>query len=665
MSIAHYLLQVNIYLVVFYGFYKLALDKETYFTLNRIYLVSAGVLSLAIPFLRFEWFTRQEAIQPVYIGVEQLMGQVSIVQDAPSSFNAGNLIVLAYVIGIFFFSIRLIMRFISVGRKLKQTENGTAFSFFLKKRIDNSLPQLNTIHRHEDTHIRQWHSIDVFFFEVLSIFTWFNPIIYLYKDAIRSIHEYLADEEAAKFQGDKEQYALLLLSSAFRVPVNTLTNSFFNKSLIKRRIFMLHKQRSHKMAVLKYGLFIPLFAIALIMSSATIRSNEKIQEIADNIPLNTPIEVVTEVVKESIKPVVPQSLKKTKIVNEEPIQSLADWEEFYKFMRRNLRYPALAQKEQIQGTTMLKFTIAGGQVENVGIATKLAGGCDAEAMRSLVSYSGYKAVKDGKYTINVSFHLDGASTPMQNEKIAPINGYTALSKITVVAYGGPARASSGGENDEKIYDFVSIDTQPGFPGGMANFYAYLKQSVKYPEEAVKNNIQGKVFLSFIVEKNGDLTDITVVRKLGGGTDEEAIRVLKASPKWTPGSQDGKAVRVKYNIPISFTTNKAPDPAASPQDQQGSNMPKGNNLGIRFKSENGGELKFGEKPENEPLYVLDGTPIGATTMKFLDPNTIEAIHVLKGASATALYGSKGANGVIQITSKSKSFKQVIESDKKEK
>ena len=115
---------------------------------------------------------------------------------------------------------------------------------------------------------------------------------------------------------------------------------------------------------------------------------------------------------------------------------------------------------------------------------------------------------------------------------------------------GPKQAAV--VEDTKVYDFVSIETQPGFPGGMDKFYAYLHKAVRYPPMAQENNIQGKVFLSFVVEKDGSLTDIKVERKLGGGTDEEAIRVLKASPKWTPGIQNGKPVRVKYNIPISFT-----------------------------------------------------------------------------------------------------------------
>lgn len=106
--------------------------------------------------------------------------------------------------------------------------------------------------------------------------------------------------------------------------------------------------------------------------------------------------------------------------------------------------------------------------------------------------------------------------------------------------------------DHTVYDvFEPLEAQPTFPGGMDRFYKYLAKAIRYPAMAQDNNIQGKVFLSFIIEKNGSLTDIKIERKLGYGTDEEAIRVLKSSPRWIPGIQNGKLVRVKYNIPISF------------------------------------------------------------------------------------------------------------------
>jgi TonB family protein len=664
MSWAHYILQVNIYLVVFYGFYKLLLDKETYFTLNRIYLVSAGILSLAIPYLRFEWFTKQTVVQPVYVSVGQLMSQVSIVEDNSTDFNTGNLIVLVYLTGSLLFASRFMVNLWSVTKKMKKQDSDDAFSFFRSKRIGNDLPYSNTIHRHEDTHIRQWHSVDVIFFEVLNIFTWFNPIIYFYKNSIKSIHEYLADDEAARFQGSKDEYALLLLSRTFGVPVNTLTNNFFNKSLIKRRIFMLHKQRSKKVAILKYGLFIPLFAIALMMSSATISNNEKIQSIADNIPLNTPLEVVNDILTATVKPIAPELVKEKQTGSQDMPHKMAGWDDFYKFVKMNIKYPSTAQKDKIMGTTMIKFTVADGQLEDLGIATKLGGGCDAEALRCIALFDGYKSIKNGKYTLKIRFHLNDSKEPMQNAKITALSGYKALNEVVVMGYGSKAITVANNDGKDKVYDYVSLEKQAEFPGGMARFYEYWSKNVKYPAEAIENNIEGNVFLSFIVEKDGTLSDIQVERSLGSGTDEEAVRVLKGSPKWIAGIQKGKAVRVKYHIPIGFMLNKTSQSTPSSKIKQGL-LPLQDVKDIRFGDSSGGEMKFGEKPGNQPLYIVDGKTIDPETAKDLDPTTIESVYVYKDAKATALYGSRASNGVIIINTKKAKTTEKVNDKKDEK
>ncbi|RYY34329.1 MAG: energy transducer TonB [Sphingobacteriaceae bacterium] len=99
--------------------------------------------------------------------------------------------------------------------------------------------------------------------------------------------------------------------------------------------------------------------------------------------------------------------------------------------------------------------------------------------------------------------------------------------------------------------FAAVENQPNFPGGMAAFYKYLGNNIRYPAVARENNVQGRVFVTFVVEKDGSLTDIKVMRGIGSGCDEEAIRVLKKSPKWTPGIQNGRPVRVQYSVPIAF------------------------------------------------------------------------------------------------------------------
>ena len=567
MNWAHYLLQVNIYLIVFYGFYKLLLDKETYFILNRLYLIAAGVFSLTIPFLKFDWFAQQPISEPLFVGVaqfNQLMTNMNVVSTASNQLTAGDVVVLIYLAGVLFCSVRLIYQLVSVKRFLKNGTLGTAFSFFRNKYVDQTLPQAQTINKHEEIHMNQLHSLDVLFFELLGLIAWFNPVIYLYKNTAKNIHEYLADEEAAKFQGDKKEYALLLLSSAFGVPSNSLTNNFHKKSLIKKRIFMLHKERSRKTAILKYGLFVPVFGIMLLLSSATLRYNEKIIEITTDIPLDESLTLVKDLVKET---------------------------------------------------------------GNIGKPT------------------------------------------VDEQTIAPADGSMAIPN-----YGSELASSEGLQ--EKVYDFVTVDNPPSFPGGMNEFYNYLKKSVKYPAAAVKANREGKVFVSYIVEKDGKLSDIQVDRKAGYGFDEEAVRVLKGSPAWIPGVLNHKKVRVKYNIPISFNLAKQEKTAPKKATAVGAVNKNTNIKSAGSVNANVGTVKnFASVSANkvssfravgnglplnmDPLYVIDGVKADESTMKTIDQKSIESISVLKDAKAVMVYGEEGKNGVILITTKNPKASKYID------
>lgn len=104
------------------------------------------------------------------------------------------------------------------------------------------------------------------------------------------------------------------------------------------------------------------------------------------------------------------------------------------------------------------------------------------------------------------------------------------------------------EEDNEIYNTAGIEVKPDFPGGIEKFYKYIGKNYQVPEE---EGLKGKVFVSFVVEKDGSLTDIKVIRDIGYGTGKEAIRVLRACPKWNPGEQNGKKVRVLYSLPISI------------------------------------------------------------------------------------------------------------------
>jgi len=106
------------------------------------------------------------------------------------------------------------------------------------------------------------------------------------------------------------------------------------------------------------------------------------------------------------------------------------------------------------------------------------------------------------------------------------------------------------EEDEQVI-FQVVENDPEFPGGIEAMYKFLAQNIKYPQLARENNITGRVYVTFVVEKDGSVSGVKVLRDIGGGCGAEAVRVVKSMPKWTPGKQRGKAVRVQYNLPVNF------------------------------------------------------------------------------------------------------------------
>jgi protein TonB len=121
----------------------------------------------------------------------------------------------------------------------------------------------------------------------------------------------------------------------------------------------------------------------------------------------------------------------------------------------------------------------------------------------------------------------------------------------VQEYVAPVRVEEE-ESAEETQIFMVVESMPEFPGGEPALYKYLAENIKYPQMAKESGIQGRVFVTFVVERDGSVTDVRVLRGIGGGCDEEAIRVVQSMPRWTPGKQRGKSVRVQYNLPVKFT-----------------------------------------------------------------------------------------------------------------
>jgi len=292
MNALTYLLQVNLYLLLFYLFYLVLLRNETFFRLNRFYLVGSAALALFIPLSRADWIKElfvTEKVQQLAQNIEavvtisQTTTTIATLKVEESPLTSAEWFWIIYGLVTVVFVLNFLRKLYLLNQILKRDNKGQAFSFFNTISVDNKLEGQETIMKHELVHAKQWHSADVIFFELFTAMNWFNPIAYLYRNAIKNIHEFIADETAASTLESKSAYALLLVSNVFDTQPQQLTNSFYNQSLLKRRIIMLHKTKSRKVAILKYGLSVPLFAGMVIFSSATGAEAKIITEITEKV----------------------------------------------------------------------------------------------------------------------------------------------------------------------------------------------------------------------------------------------------------------------------------------------------------------------------------------------------------------------------------------------
>ncbi|MES2827335.1 MAG: M56 family metallopeptidase [Bacteroidota bacterium] len=465
-----YLIQVNLYLVLFYGLYHLILRNETFFKMNRLYLVGSTLLALAIPLLKAEWVKDLFVTEQIYHATQQVSNTVSTVMlNEPivvgnytavqsDGITAGQAFWILYGIITLLFLVNFLRKLYFVNRALNHKSKYQAFSFFNKVVVDDNLQGNKTIMDHEMVHVRQWHSLDVIFFELFAAFNWFNPISFIYKKAIKNIHEFIADETAASTLEDKSEYALLLVSNAFGTQPHKLTNSFYNNSLLKTRLIMLNKNKSRKTAILKYGLSVPLFAVMIILSSATIEKSQTINQIAERIEKTMPaiVESVTDgkiiIPKSDVSPVV-QSDKTAAIKEENSPQAAGNvigginttederLQLLYTYFIKNIKYPPTDNSNNNTGDNFVKFELDEvGKISNPVFIKTMSPTMKAEIERVISAAPTFGDGIAGKYIQPVLFRLSNTGfgdlknsmpgNPGEYKLLKPaiIRGYTKVSR---------------------------------------------------------------------------------------------------------------------------------------------------------------------------------------------------------------------------------------------
>lgn len=538
-----YLMLANLYLCIFYGFYYVFLRKQTFFQGNRIYLLAGLLLAFTLPLAEHGEFDNKVVYQyrlPVIQLEDSTPGQFGTeATTAKTSTLIKKYLSLGYMVGCIIAAIFAAMQVVYTIRVLRRPHRGQACSFFGIVRIDHTAYGSHRIACHEQVHVRQWHSADIVVMQVVKIFNWFNPVVYLYERALKLQHEYIADGETAAY--DQVAYAELLVSRAMGVSGPVLTNSFSDKKLLKRRVAMLLRNKSSRYGWLRYAILLPVVVGMLIFSIACNNQGKT-------------------------------GANGTTAGGSAATETNAD--AFMNELGKFVAYGEEALRDGKQG--ILAFTFEKGEagyIENIRFLNEFGSGQEAEVIKALQRENVARVAPEGKYMVSINFRIfDGE--PADAPPPPPVsNEYTSLGEVTILAAAPdlpappPPTPRTADKNDnantaeherfsepevvkghaDQLFQSVEIDPKP--PGGMRAFMQYIGKHYDYPQSAIDAGVNGVVQVSFVVERDGSLTDMKIVRDLGYGTGEAAIRVLQSSSKWLPGIQNGRPVRVAYTLPI--------------------------------------------------------------------------------------------------------------------
>ena len=207
------------------------------------------------------------------------------------------------------------------------------------------------------------------------------------------------------------------------------------------------------------------------------------------------------------------------------------------FISRNMRYPQEALINNQQGVTIISFVVdASGKITKPQILKSAAPSLDEEAIRVIKSMPAWKPGKQNGNAVAVRINL-------------PVR-FQFATQPTPEAPG--LEASEDSNPAGPIFELQPGDEQPQFPGGIEALMKFLAKNIKYPKEAWENRIEGLSIIAFVVDHRGYTGNYRILKPLGYGTDQEAIRVLQTMPKWIPGKRNGKPVKVKYTLPVKFS-----------------------------------------------------------------------------------------------------------------
>ena len=625
-----YLAKVSAGLAIVFLPYYFLFRNDPNLVIKRFYLLAGLAAAWIFPFITFRKLPLVVDLTPtVFIDLDAPATQPVLLNSAGVetglTINWLQVVIYIYLAGLTFMFLKNLFIIIKWNftwlrthdkEGVAYTKNDQVFTLFTRIFVPGSLREkedLDSVLLHEKAHIQQLHFIDLMIMELTLLLTWFNPFSWLISRMIKENHEYLADRQVLSAGVNPARYRAQLMNHTLGVNVFRLGNQF-NHSLTLKRFKMMKKPTKSPMGIIKIALLIPVVLITLGLTTGMTPQQKTVKGKVVFAETGEPAAGASVVIRNTnTGTVVDKDGTFALNVDGNPdiVISFVGYETIFikasEIGNKPIKMEVQTVELDLESVSMEVTEEASGS-----ISLKLKDGSDAHPVYLL----------DGEVVEEID-NIDP-------ETIESISVYKDPNNPLVKKY----NAKDGliqiiSKVEEEV--FYIVEDMPTFNGGdpAPEFRKYIARNLRYPEIEAKKGISGRVIVQFAVNKSGQVVDAIIVRGVDPALDKEAIRVVMSSPKWTPGKQRGKSVKVLFTFPINFVLN----------DPQEVNKEKSSS--VTLKNEDGSDPN--------PVYVVDGEVV--ENVEDIDRESIESVDVFKGTSESPLiikYNAK--NGLVLITTK---------------
>ena len=631
-AILIYLLKVNIALLLFCLCYYTVLRRLTFYTLNRVYLITAILFSSLYPLIDFTAIMQrnEKLVEPIQVAVINFNIRAANFAKPVAQTNYWEWLVIVFWIGVVFMALRLAMQFISLLRIYRRSKPATIDNYKVRVISDEANPfsfwqsiyinphhhgaeELSSIIAHEQVHVSQWHTLDILLAEISLVFYWFNPGVWLMKKAVAENLEFITDRKILQQGVDAKSYQYSLLYASFNTSPNAMVNHF-NISTIKKRIIMMNSKRSSAYNLSRYGLVAPA-VLALVLVFGTTKA---------------------ELLKKGAREVKKATEKAITAVN----LTLNNIPEVTK---------ALASAGKVKDGT-INLTAAVAEKSKSDTTIKLAGvSFTADTPKYKPAAKMHLTGPDsGFYVIDGKPVSASEMTNINPNDIVSVNIVSELNSSKIfgkgASKGGVLVITKAGENSEVVKSLLKqISELKGTASAKeAGIYNITPPKGSLNSITITNTKDSsKLGGSVTVTGSASYSENGKANKYVGQVNVASVEYSKRYPKSIMDSINGrKQPIVAISTKRGFTANDITRGWGLKHDITAKNI---------FDEQPGVIIK-GISGVNDPLYIIDGKPVEVTVIKSLRASAIERVDVLKDASATSIYGEKGKNGVVIVTTK---------------